>query len=267
MLSARIAPSDIECLQQCLPDGCLNSSSSVTSQHLEESAAAAAGLVMKHSGEYVLYLDSSKALTVIQPADQQATSCSSSLQEMVGVIVQLPASGSDVVTVAPLLELQSSSSSSSVKVAVIGLTNMLNPGGALKNVSISSSSSREAGSDGGSSSHSSSSWVVAEKDESVSTAAAGTGNGQEAIATHAAATPTVAGDFGAALHVSILGCGQLLIYTSCSPTAVALDSRPVTFVYDGNCCSLTVDVPEPACGSAKQIETRDLQHSVVLRFC
>jgi hypothetical protein len=277
-LSTRIAPGDVEGLQQCLPEGCLSSSSSSSSresQHLEKSAAAAAaaGPVIRHSGEYVLYFDSSKALTVVQGTSQRAMS-HSSLQSTGGLSVQLPAAGSDVVTVAPLLELQSSSncSSSSAKLAVIGLTNMLNPGGAVKNVSIgsSSSSSRTAGSDGGSSSHSSDSWVVAEGHESAVAAAAGTGNGQEGTAkdTDAAAITAAAGDAGAGavLNVSLLGCGQLLVYASCSPTAVLLDGRPVTFAYDSSSCSLVVEVSAPAGDSAQQIETHDLQHSIVLRF-
>jgi hypothetical protein len=279
-LSTRIAPGDVEGLQQCLPGGCL-SSSSMTSQHLEESAAAAAaavaaGPVVGHSGEFVLYLDSSKDLKVIQGAGKHSKRHSSLQSTLEGVTVQLPAAGSDVVTVAPVLELQisSSSSSSSVKVAVIGVTNMLNPGGAVKNVSagssISSSSSRSnraAGSDGGSSSHSSDSWVVAEGDElAAAAAAAGTGTRHNGTAKDAAGTSAAAGDAGAVLNVSLLGCGQLLVYASCSPTAVLLDGRPVTFVFDSSSCSLIVDMPEPIGGLVQQIETRDLQHSIVLRF-
>jgi hypothetical protein len=225
----------------------------------------------------VLYLDSSKALTVIQGAGKHVIG-DSSLQLMEGLSVQLPAAGSDVATVAPLLELHSSSSSgngngigsssSSINFAVVGLTNMLNPGGSVKSVSIiiiiSSSSGMPGGSDGGSSS-SSDSWVVAEGDESAAAAAAG-GNGRDGPAKDAATDPTAAaaGGDGAVLHVSLLGCGQLLLYASCSPTTVLLDGHPVAFAFNSSGCSLVVQVPEPAGDSAKQ--ARELQHSVALRF-
>jgi hypothetical protein len=110
--------------------------------------------------------------------------------------------------------------------------------------------------------------VVAEGDELAAAAAAGTGTRRNGTAKDAAGTSAAAGDAGAGavLNVSLLGCGQLLVYASCSPTAVLLDGRPVTFVFDSSSCSLIVDVPEPIGGSAQQIETRDLQHSIVLRF-
>ncbi|KAF6256659.1 raffinose synthase or seed imbibition protein Sip1-domain-containing protein [Scenedesmus sp. NREL 46B-D3] len=157
-LSTRIAPGDVEGLQRCLPATCLSSSSSSSAhhdpqQHAEGPAAAAAA-----------------------------------------------AAAGDVATVAPLLELHSSSSSSSssisgsdgsgscIKFAVVGLMNMLNPGGAVTNISVgsggsSSSSSRAAGSDGGSSSDSSDSWVVAEGGESAAAMeATDGGNGRQGAA-------------------------------------------------------------------------------------
>eukprot|EP00883_Tetradesmus_obliquus_P016561 jgi/Sobl393_1/9775/SZX78134.1 len=288
-LSTLIAPADVEGLLHCLPHNCSSSSSICNSgpagQPAEPTAAAAAaGCVLHHSGEFVLYLDSSKALTVIED-DGIALGRQGQGEDAEGLSVQLAAAGSDVVTVAPLLELKGSSSSSSssgssdVKFAVIGLTNMLNPGGAVKSVSVdssssSSSSSREAGSDGGSSQHSSGSWVVADAAaDSTAAAAAGDGNGSTEAAAAAAAPAAAAAGCSAAVRVSFVGCGQLLLHASCRPAAVLLDGQPAQFEYNSSSSSsssssLVVDVPEPATSgsSAQQEEAAGMQNELTIRF-
>jgi hypothetical protein len=296
-LSTRIAPGDVKGLQECLPDNCSSSSSSVnngnddpTRQSADPTAAAAAaaaaGCSLHHYEEYVLYSDSSKTLTVIPTSTDSVLGMQSpgaAADAVAGLTVQLAAAASDVVTVAPVLELQKSSSSSgSVKFAVIGLTNMLNPGGAVMGVVAgSSSSSRGAGSDGGSSHHSSDSWVVTEGasapgDQSTAAAAAaataesgGDGNGSAGAGNPAGVAAYAAAVQGSAtVQLSVLGCGQLLLYVPHSPAAVLLDGQPAEFEFNGDSCSLVVAVPEPATAgsAAQQVELADLQHAVIVRF-
>jgi hypothetical protein len=217
-----------------------------------------------------MYLDSSKALAVISRNGKGSSGLATHQDGSAdGLLVQLAAAGSDVATVAPLLELQiSSSRSSSVRFAVIGLTNMLNPGGAVENVSVSSSSSRSssgaAGSDGGSSQHSSDSWVVAD----AGAGAAGDNPAAAAAGVAVGAPEAAAAEGSASVCLSLLGCGQLLLYASCKPAVVLLDGQAAQFDFDSSSCSLLVEVPEPAAAgsSARQPEAVEMQHDITFMF-
>jgi hypothetical protein len=233
------------------------------SRHSQQPAAAAAegsilaagvqlGGGLTASGEYVLYRDSNTDLTLVKSAEQ-------------GVTMQLASAQSDVVTVAPVLLLSptassSSSSSSKVACAVVGLINMLNPGGALKSIQAGGQQQQQRarssdGSNNGSSGNDSGSWVIA--GAPAATVAAPVADTAASVSGGAAAAGA-AGGSGPELMVRFTGCGLLLLYSSVQPQRFLLDGEVVGFSFDASSSRLEVVVPITGTG-------RDLEH--VLLVC
>jgi hypothetical protein len=223
-----------------------------SSRHAQRPAAAAAATAaggnslaagiqlgggLTASGEYVLYRDSNPDLTLVQSAEQ-------------GVTLQLASAESDVVTVAPVLLVSPtarSSSSSKVACAVVGLVNMLNPGGALRSIQAGGQQQQQRarssdGSNNGSSGNDSGSWVIA---------------GAPAAIAAAPVADTTASDGGAALMVEFAGCGLLLLYSLLQPQRVLLDGEVVGFSFVASSSKLEVVVPITGTGS-------DLEHVLIV---
>jgi hypothetical protein len=187
------------------------------------------------TGQYVLYCDRTSSMTVTQGLND-------------GLALQLSAAESDVVTVAPVLQVtagkaNSSAASSSrdgagtVLCAVVGLVNMLNPGGAVSAVQAGHRQQRLRSSDDSNnagSGNDSGSWVMAAADQSLPEA--GTAGGPTA-----ALAPRVAQE--ASLVVQVTGCGELLLYCTVAPDRVELDGEPVGFSYGADQHRLAVVVP------------------------
>jgi hypothetical protein len=186
------------------------------------------------TGQYVLYCDRSGSMTATQGLND-------------GLALQLSPAESDVVTVAPVLQVTageagsgSSTASSSrggagaVLCAVVGFVSMLNPGGAVNSVQAGRQQhclrSSDASNNGGSG-NDSGSWVMAAADQSLpeaggSTAAPAAGLAQEA-----------------SLVVQVTGWGELLLYCTVAPDRVELNGEPVGFSYAADRHKLAVVVP------------------------
>jgi hypothetical protein len=249
-VNATAKPADVWALASCMQEAAAGG------QHAQQPTAAAGGSILAAgvqlggeltaSGEYVLYRDSNTDLMLVKSAEQ-------------GVTLQLASAESDVVTVAPVLLLSptaSSSSSSKVACAVVGLVNMLNPGGALRSIQAGGQQQQQQqqqrarssdGSNNGSSGNDSGSWVIA---------------GAPAVTTAVPVPDTAAADVGACggpvLMVEFAGCGLLLLYSSVQPQRVLLDGEVVGFSFDASSSRLEVVVPITGTGG-------DLQH--VLLIC
>jgi hypothetical protein len=224
---------------------------------------------LSFAGSYVLHCDGSDKLTVVQGPDQ-------------GLQLQLAAAQSEVVTVAPLLEVTAagssggSSGSSSggsnggssggssggtrVQCAVVGLVNMLNPGGAVKSISVSQQQhqqqqldrSSDDSNNGSSANCDSGSWVLAGATSSAAEATPpqGASEASEPAAVATKLHDTAKGSSGAAagadgvqLTAQLVGCGQLVLYSSERPSQVVLDGQVVGFSYDAGSNRLGVVVP------------------------
>jgi hypothetical protein len=117
----------------------------------------------------------------------------------------------------------SSGTSSSVQCAVVGLVNMLNPGGAVVSVGASQQQQATRTSDGS------------------NNGGSGTDSGSWAVVPATADVP--AAESTAALLVQFIGCGELLLFATAAPARVELEGEVVGFSYDDSSRRVGVVVP------------------------
>lgn len=195
---------------------------------------------LSSTGSYALYTDSSGGLSVMQDSDT-------------GLTLQLKAAESEVVTVSPVLQLAASSTGSSsstgVIFAVIGLINMLNPGGSLRSISagqVQSSRSSDGSNNGSSTTtNDSGSWVMAAAATAgpAGTSPGAAAEGSETSGVPAAASPGAVGSSEVSAVVQFVGCGQLLLYTQVEPERVLLDGELVGYSFEASRSCVEVVVP------------------------
>lgn len=218
-VTATVQPADVWLFSSCMQRAASSSAGGAAAPGHSSSSSSTGGIQLSHklsfTGQYVLYTDRSSQLVVGQGLHQ-------------GCTLELRAAESEVVTVAPVIKLADacgSGSGSSVQCAVVGLVNMLNPGGAVLSVRASLQQQRLRTSDGsnnGGSGTDSGSWVLP-------------------VAPAAAHVP--ASESTAALSVHFVGCGELLLFASEAPGRVELDGEVVGFSYDASSRRLGVVVP------------------------
>jgi hypothetical protein len=138
---------------------------------------------------------------------------------------------------------------------------MLNPGGAVKSIRVSQQQQHQLDRSSDDSNNSSSvncnsgSWVLAGTSSGAAAAAEAMPAQGATVAEGPAAAPTelhdtARGSVSAAavadsvqLTVQLLGCGQVVVYSSQQPGRVVLDGEAVGFSYDGGISRLEVVVP------------------------
>lgn len=229
-VTATAQPQDVWLLSSCMQQDSSSAgdTSAGSSQGMQLSGVQLSDK-LSATGQYVLYCDRPGSMTVTQGLKD-------------GLALQLSPAESDVVTVAPVLQITaggaSSAASSSrdgagtVLCAVVGLVNMLNPGGAVSAIQAGQQQQCLRSSDGsnnGGSGNDSGSWVMAAADQSLPVAQAAGG--------------LTGGLQQASLLVKVTGCGELLLYCTVAPDRVELDGEPVGFSFDAVRHRLAVIVP------------------------
>lgn len=294
-LAAAIKPDDVEGIHSCCLPGIFTTSYNANSSSSSCGAQPADG-ALRRTGSFVLYQDSTRTLTVTGQG-------SSGKNHGLELTVELAPAGSEVITIAPLLEWQLSSSNgnggghasygcdggSGVLFAAVGLTNMLNPGGAIRGVAEvpvlqGSSAGAQSGNGQGTnkdsrgrrdSGSSSGSWVVAGEEEGAAGLGGHAAEDEDGKASfHGSAAPLTSDNNtadaaaaagvnpGTGVLVSVLGCGQLLLYASERPLTVVLDGHEAVFRFDSSTSSVVVDIPVADVGD----DISGLEHSVVVVF-
>jgi hypothetical protein len=231
-VAAEVVPRDVEDLGRLLPPACLHVTAGCCVQGQQDGDEAGdKHPPLRHTGGYALYRDSTRRCVLVGDADGPP------------LHIELPPGASDIVTVVPLLQVErrptapgvdgsssdvdpSSGNNSHITLAVIGLVNMFNPGGAVLAVSSARPEDADATGLGGSS-------------------CGGSDSGSWVLEAGADAAPTA----HAAVHVSLRGSGSLLLHASAPPSAVFLSNeRLPDVVYDSNSSCLLLDIPDPPVG-------------------
>lgn len=216
-VTATVQPADVWLFSSCMQPAASSSAGGAAAPGHTSSSTGGIQLSDKLSftGQYVLFTDSSSQLVVGQGLHQ-------------GCTLELRAAESEIVTVAPVLELADAcgSGSSSVQCAVVGLVNMLNPGGTVLSVRASQQQQQQLRTSDGS-----------------NNCGSGTDSGSWVMPVASAAADVPASESTAALLVQFVGCGELLFFASAAPARVELDGEVVGFSYDARSSRLGVVVP------------------------